>query len=80
VTQVDAGSPYYAGTIAFFGNMMHMHQMPLDATVAVPLPKAPQAFHNLGAAANASVNIRVVPSQPHGEKPPLLKSVSVRAL
>jgi tyrosinase len=80
VTQVDADSPYYAGTIAFFGNMAHMHRMPLDATFAVPLPKAPQAFHNLGAAANASVNIRVVPSHPHGEKPPLLKAVSVRAL
>jgi tyrosinase len=80
VTQVDADSPFYAGTIAFFGNMTHMHHMPADATFAVPLPKAPQAFHNLEAATTASVNIRVVPSHPHGEKPPLLKSVLVRAL
>ena len=79
VTQVSADSPYYAGTIAFFGKMMNMAGMSQDATFAVPLPKKPEAFHMLAAQANASVNIRVVPSHSHGEKAPTLKAVTVRA-
>jgi tyrosinase len=78
VTQVDANSPYYAGTIAFFGHM-HMHGMATDATFAVPLPKAPAAFHNFAALKTSSVSIRVVPSHGHGEKVPALKAVSVQA-
>lgn len=80
VTEVDADSPYYAGTIAFFGSMMHMHGMPPNATFAVPLPKAAEAFHTLGAAERTSVNIRVVPSQGYGGKAPALKAVAVRGL
>ena len=78
VTQVGADSPYYAGTIAFFGHMNHAMAMSEDATIAVPLPKRREAFHNLEAA-QVSVNIRIVPSQPHG-KATLLKAVSVRAV
>jgi tyrosinase len=78
VKEVNASSPYYAGTIAFFGNMMNMKGMPTEATFSVPLPKAPQAFHNFAAARIAPVEIRVVPSNGHGENPPALKAASVR--
>ena len=80
VTQVGADSPYYAGTIAFFGHMMHRTAMPVDTTFAIPLPKAPEAFHGLAAALNVSVNIRIVPSHGHGENAPALKAASVRAM
>jgi tyrosinase len=79
VSQVDAHSPYYAGTIAFFGKMMNMAGMPADATFTVPLPKAPEAFHNFAAVTNAPVSIRIVPAQGHGEKAPALKAVTIRA-
>jgi tyrosinase len=79
ITEVGADSPYYAGTIAFFGSMMHMENMPANATFALPLPKAPEAFHAL-AAETTTVNIRVVPSQGAREKAPVLKGVSVRSL
>jgi tyrosinase len=79
VTQVDASSPYYAGTIAFFGKMVNMKGMPSDATFAVPLPKGPQAFHNLEGAPTASVSIRIVSSH-GGEKAPALKAASINAL
>jgi tyrosinase len=77
----DAGpsSPYFAGTVAFFGNMTHLHGTMGDSTFAVPLPKAAQAFQGL-TATNATVNIRIVPAQGHTEAPPLLKSVTVRSL
>lgn len=77
VTSVDADSPYYAGTIAFFGNMAHAHGTMAEAKFAVPLPKKPQAFKGLGAAATATVDIRIVPAHGSG-KAPVLKSVAVR--
>jgi len=78
VTHVDPDSPYYAGTIAFFGHMNHAMEMSEDATFAVPLPRRQEAFHGL-AAAQVSVNIRVVPAQAHG-KATKLKAVSVRSV
>jgi tyrosinase len=80
VTHVDADSPYYAGTISFFGKMTNMVGMAHDATFAVPLPKAPEAFHALNAAPNVSVTIRVVPSQGQGGKAPIVKSLKVQML
>ena len=80
VTQVDADSPYYAGTIAFFGNMMNMTGMETDATFAVPLPRKAEAFHGLAAAANIAVAIRIVPSHNHGESAPPLKAATVRTM
>ena len=79
VTAVGADSPYYAGTIAFFGNMAHAHGTSADASFAVPLPKAPQAFQGL-AAANAQVNIRIVPAHGRRQSAPILKSATIRAL
>jgi len=80
VTQVSADSPHYAGTIAFFGAMMPGMKMSADATFAVPLPKTLQAFTALGAASNATLNIRVVPSHGQGGPAPALRSVRVGAL
>jgi tyrosinase len=85
VTTVDASSPYYAGTISFFGPpMKHMGaSMTMDATFAVPLPHQQQAFRGLMAAAPAAavspVSIRVVPAHGHGDAAPAIKSVSVKA-
>jgi tyrosinase len=79
VTEADPSSPYYAGTIAFFGNMAHAHGTAADATFAVPLPKAVQAFAGL-AAANATVNIRIVPAYGARQRTPVLKSVTIRSL
>jgi tyrosinase len=78
VTHVDPSSPYYAGTIAFFGHMNHDMNMSEDATFAVPLPKRPEAFHSLEAT-NVAVNIRIIPAQARGQATPL-KAVSVRAV
>jgi tyrosinase len=78
VMQVDADSPYYAGTIAFFGHMNHTMEMVEEATFAVPLPKRREAFGSL-AAAQVSLNIRVVPAQARG-KSTALKAVSVRSV
>jgi tyrosinase len=82
VTQVSADSPYYAGTFALFGAPMpgmHGHG-DMDLTFAVPLPKTLRAFTELGAAAEATLNIRVVPS--HGPNKPAvaLKAVSLATL
>jgi tyrosinase len=77
--QVTPDSPFYAGTVAFFGGEMHMEGMSSDATFLVPLPKQKEAFHGLGAAVggNVAVNIRVVPS---GGGASVLKGVTVRPL
>jgi tyrosinase len=79
VTQVSADSPYYAGTIAFFGPTMPGMKMSADAAFAVPLPKRPEAFA-IGAANNATLNIRVVPSHVQSGEAPALKAISVGAL
>ena len=77
VNQVGADSPYYAGTVAFFGGMMHMRGMSSDATFLVPLPKRKEAFRGLTAEAKSvAVNIRVVPS---GGGASVLKAATVRA-
>ena len=78
VTSVTPDSPYYGGTIAFFGPTMDHMAMSHDATFAVPMPKRPEAFHNL-AAASVSTSIRIVPAHGHG-KAVALKAVSVRAV
>jgi tyrosinase len=76
VTDVDADSPYYAGTLAIFGHMHH--GMPESLTFAVPLPKKPAAFHGLEAA-QVPVNIRVVATRAR-DIAPLLKAVTVRVM
>jgi len=74
LAQAGPDSPYYAGTIAFFGHMMNMTGAH-DVTFAVPLPKTAEAFPNL-TAANAAVNIRVVPRSP-GQKATVVRAVTI---
>ncbi len=80
VTSAGPDTPYYAGTIAFFGPMMPGMNMSMDTTFAVPLPKALPAFTKLGAAENATLNIRVAPSRGRNGPVPTLKAVSVGTL
>lgn len=80
VTRVGADSSYYAGTIAFFPAMMAGMKMSTDATFAVPLPRTLHAFTALGAANNATLNIRLAPSHETGGPAPALKAVSVGVL
>jgi tyrosinase len=61
VTRVDANSPYYAGTIAFFGPAMHGMAMSHDAAFSLPLPRTLGAFANV-TGENVTLNVRVVPS------------------
>jgi tyrosinase len=91
-TQGGADSPFYAGTIGFFGAMTGM-KMSHDATFVVPLPKSLQAFaasraaNTPGAPKNArlaatnatTLNIRLVPSQGQSGPAPTIKAVSVGA-
>jgi tyrosinase len=83
VTSAGPGSPYYAGTVAFFGHMANM-AMPMDASFAVPLPKTPQVAANLkagapgnraAAPAQTTISIRVVPA--NGGTIPELKAVTL---
>ncbi len=80
VTQVAADSPYYAGTIAFFGPMMPGMNLSTEVTFAVPLPKTLQAFTAPSATNKATLNIRVVPSNGPAAAAPALRAVSVGAL
>jgi tyrosinase len=79
VTDAGPDSPFYAGTIAFFGNVSHAHGAAPEATFAVPLPKTPQAFTGLEAV-NAAVNISIVPAHGRRGVAPVLKSATVRAI
>jgi tyrosinase len=91
--QGGADSPFYAGTIGFFGAMTGM-KMSHDATFVVPLPKQLQAFTTLGApnaapgapknaklaATNTTtLNIRLVPTRGQSGPAPKIKAVSVGA-
>ena len=67
VTQVDADSPYYAGTIAFFGPVMSGMEMSHNSTFAVPLPQTLRAFSNLEAT-STKLDIRLVPSSGQAPK------------
>ena len=86
VTQGSTDSPYYAGTIGFFGAMTAM-KMSHDATFVVPLPKKLQAFAAPSAPSNAppsatsktTLNIRLVPSQGQSGPAPNIKAISVGA-
>jgi tyrosinase len=83
VGQVGADSPYYAGTLAFFGAMMPGMKMSQDATFAIPLPQRLPALIAPGAAAapNTTLNIRVVPANGGGGgAAPVLRSVTVGTL
>jgi tyrosinase len=91
--QGGADSPFYAGTIGFFGAMTGM-KMSHDATFVVPLPKQLQAFTTrnapnaapgaaktakLAATNTTTLNIRLVPTRGQSGRAPTIKAVSVGA-
>ncbi|ALN91041.1 tyrosinase family protein [Lysobacter gummosus] len=78
VGRVDADSPYYAGTIAFFGPTMPNMAMSHSATFAVPLRKTLQAFSSSNAeSAGTRLNIRLVPSGTQPADPVPVQAVSI---
>ena len=79
VTKVDTKSPYYAGTISFFGHMSGMAGMVHDVTFAVPLPRSLGVFRNAGTS-NTALSIRVVPSKGSGGTAPAVKGAVIRVL
>ena len=80
LTSIKADSPYYGGTIAFFGNMSGMQGMPMSATFAVPLPRRREAFTETLSSTRPPITIRVVPSQGNLEAVPALESVVIHRL
>jgi tyrosinase len=79
VTEVGADSPYYAGTIAFFGKMASMEGMSREATFAVPVPKRPETFRGTEGVANPTISIRIVPSQKSVKAAAMLRSVTLKS-
>ena len=74
VTKAAPGSPYYAGTIAFFGPLMAGMKM-ADVTFAVPLPTTLHAFTAMSAASSQTLTVRVVPT--HRGAAPTLTGLAV---
>lgn len=74
VTKAAPGSPYYAGTIGFFGPLMAGMKMP-DVTFAVPLPATLHAFTAMSAASSQTLTVRVVPT--HRGSAPVLTALAV---
>jgi tyrosinase len=79
ITQVSADSPYYAGTVAFFGPPMRGMAMAMDSTFVVPLPKRREAFLSAEGVAKPQLEIRIVPSQGKDPHAPVLKGLSLVA-
>lgn len=81
VTSAEPGSPYYGGTIGFFGPSMS--GMPHDATFAVPLHQAPvrkMMATKAGANASTQVQLKLVPSDGTAAPPLPIKALSIQAL
>jgi tyrosinase len=78
VTRVTPDSPYYAGTISFFGPNMPGMAMSHTTTFALPLPHSLQAFAELQAGA-ATLDIRLVPTGGQTRTAPKVLGVTVVA-
>jgi tyrosinase len=81
-TNLGTDSPFYAGTVGFFGPPMAGMQMSHEATFLVPLrPELPALRAPLAATARqADLAIRVVPIGGGKEAAPVLKAVSIGTL
>jgi tyrosinase len=80
-TNLGTDSPYYAGTVGFFGPPMPGMQMSHEATFAVPLPPQLPALAASLAAAATHANFAVTVSPVGGkEAAPVLKAVSIGTL
>ena len=82
VTEVSADSPYYGGTVSFFGPAMA--GMAHEATFAVPLSPTLKALSAptpaKGVKAGTLLEIRLAPSSAKDKPAPTLKAVSVQRL
>lgn len=76
-THADPDSPYYAGTLSFFGHMSSMEGMEGDATFVVPLPHNQKLLTN-AANGNVPVSVQVVPVG-NAAHAPVLKAVRVQS-
>nr|WP_281384691.1 tyrosinase family protein [Nitrospirillum iridis] len=78
-TEVTPDSPYYAGTISFFGSLMPGMKMSADATFVIPLPTTLTALQSPGAN-GAALTVQLVPVDGHAEETPAIKEASVKTL
>lgn len=76
IDRVEPGSPYYAGTISFFGPGMPGMAMSHTTTFTLPLPRRLQAFSQL-VAGNAHLDIRLVPSSGGAKEAPVVRGVTI---
>ncbi|AWH21607.1 MULTISPECIES: tyrosinase family protein [Stenotrophomonas] len=72
VRSVDADSPYYAGTVSFFGPSMPGMDHSHPTTFAVPLPQKLAAFSGLSAAAGGSTTLEIRLVASSGQAPQAL--------
>ena len=80
-TNLGTDSPYYAGTVGFFGPPMHGMQMSHEATFAVPLPPQNPALAAPLAAAETHANLTVTIVPVGGkETASVLKAVSIGSI
>ncbi len=78
---VDTDSPYYAGTVAFFGPPMSGMAMSDKATFTITLPRTLKIFHTAYPGEFATLTFTIVPSvNTPGEQPLIIQSLTVRAL
>ncbi|WP_044561400.1 tyrosinase family protein [Azospirillum sp. B4] len=78
-TEATPDSPYYAGTISFFGSLMPGMKMSHDATFILPLPTTLAALRSPGPK-GAALNVQLVAVDGHAEEVPAIKAVAVRTL
>jgi len=76
VERVDTDSPYYAGTISFFGPGMPGMAMSHTTTFTLPLPRKLKAFSALEAG-TATLDIRLVPSNGRAKEAPKVLGVTI---
>jgi tyrosinase len=80
-TNLGTDSPYYAGTVGFFGPPMAGMQMSHEATFSVPLPPRLPAFAAPMATAETHANLTVTIAPVSAkEVAPVLKAVSIGRL
>lgn len=74
----DADTRHYAGTVAFFGPVMHAMDS-MDGTFVVPIPQRPELFGNVGAGAgNVALHVRVRPSHGAAGATPAMSAATIR--
>jgi tyrosinase len=80
VTHVEADSPYYAGTVSFFGSMAAMNGMQMNATFSVPIPRKESLFTMPLTEKSSILNIRLVPSDRPSGPVPTIRGAVVRSM